>query len=36
MRSASRRTVTGSIRGGRTPVTLHTSSGDITIDEGGL
>lgn len=36
MRSATRRSVSGSIRGGRTPVTLHTTSGDISIAEGSL
>lgn len=31
MRNVSRRNVSGTIRGGRTPVILHTSSGDITV-----
>lgn len=36
MNNVTRRSVTGSIRGGRAPVTLRTTSGDITIGEGGL
>ncbi len=35
MRSVSRRSVTGTIRGGRTPMVLHTTSGDITVMGGG-
>ena len=31
MKNVSRRSVTGVIRGGRTPVVLHTTSGDITV-----
>ena len=35
MKNVSRRHVSGSIRGGRAPVGLHTSSGDITVMGGG-
>ena len=35
MRTVTRRNVSGTIRGGRTPVVLHTSSGDITVAGGG-
>ena len=35
MKRATRRSVTGAIRGGDTPVVLHTSSGDITVAGGG-
>jgi hypothetical protein len=35
MRTATRRNVAGTIRGGRTPVVLHTTSGDITVAGGG-
>jgi len=35
MKNASRRGVSGSIRGGSTPVTLRTTSGDITVTGGG-
>lgn len=35
MRSASRHSVSGAIRGGSTPVVLHTTSGDITVAGGG-
>ena len=35
MRTVSRRSVAGTIRGGKTPVVLHTSSGDITVVSGG-
>ena len=35
MKKVSRRSVSGVIRGGRTPVVLHTSSGDITVVGGG-
>jgi hypothetical protein len=35
MRSVSRRSVAGTIRRGRTPVVLHTTSGDITVMDGG-
>ena len=35
MKSVSRRSVSGVIRGGRTPVVLHTASGDITVVGGG-
>jgi hypothetical protein len=34
MTAVSRRTVTGSVRGGKTPVVLRTSSGDITVTGG--
>ena len=35
MSSVSRRSVTGSIRGGKTPLVLRTASGDITVMGGG-
>ena len=35
MKNVSRRSVSGVIRGGRTPVVLHTASGDITVVGGG-
>jgi hypothetical protein len=35
MKNVSRRNVTGVIRSGRTPVVLHTASGDITVVGGG-
>lgn len=35
MKNVSRRSVTGVIRNGRTPVVLHTASGDITVAGGG-
>ena len=35
MKNVSRRSVSGTIRGGRTPVVLHTTSGDITVVGGG-
>ncbi len=35
MSNVSRRSVTGTIGGGRTPVVLHTASGDITVTGGG-
>jgi DUF4097 and DUF4098 domain-containing protein YvlB len=35
MKQASRRNLTGVIRGGNTPVQLHTASGDITVMGGG-
>jgi len=35
MSNVSRRSVTGTIRGGRTPVTLRTASGDISVTGGG-
>lgn len=35
MRNATRHGVSGSIRGGGAPVTLHTTSGDITVAGGG-
>lgn len=35
MSNVSRRGITGAIRGGRTPVVLHTASGDITVMGGG-
>jgi DUF4097 and DUF4098 domain-containing protein YvlB len=35
MKQASRRNLTGTIRGGKTPVQLHTASGDITVMGGG-
>jgi hypothetical protein len=34
MRNATRHGVSGSIRGGNIPVTLHTASGDITVAGG--
>jgi hypothetical protein len=35
MRSMTRRGLEGRIRGGTTPVTLHSGSGDITVSGGG-
>ncbi len=35
MKNVSRRSVSGVIRGGKTPVVLHTTSGDITVGGGG-
>jgi len=35
MQTVTRRSVKGTVRGGQTPVVFHTSSGDITVTEGG-